>query len=103
MLRKINLNEKKIHVPELGLEPTTPQITQNQAKLNLNAITTGLPKVLGAREDKVIGVINKHSTFTIKVNFWPKKAIFCPFPPRETYAKLILLKKANFYHKMIFL
>jgi hypothetical protein len=50
-------------------------------KLNLNAITTGLPKSLGARKDKVIGVINKHSTFTIKVNFWPKKAIFGPFPP----------------------
>ena len=33
MLRKINLNEKKNHVPELGLEPTTSQITQNQAKL----------------------------------------------------------------------
>ena len=27
---------------------------------------------------------------------------FRPFPPRETYAKLILLKKCNFYHKIIF-
>ena len=49
MLRKINLNEEKNHVPQLGLEPTSPQITsnsQNQGILDLNAITTGLPRIL---------------------------------------------------------
>ena len=81
MLRKINLNEKKNHVPELGLEPTTPQITQNQVKLNLNAITTGLSKGLGASEDKVIGVINKHSTSTIKVSFGQKRPFLAHFRP----------------------
>ena len=40
MLRKINLNEKKNHVPERGIEPATAQISQNQGKLDLNAITT---------------------------------------------------------------
>ena len=40
MLEIINLNEKKNHVPEGGIEPMTAQISQNQGKLDLNAITT---------------------------------------------------------------
>ena len=39
MLRKINLNEKKNHLPERGIELTTLQISQKQGKLDLNAIT----------------------------------------------------------------
>ena len=38
-LRIINLNEQKNHVPELWFEPTSPQITQNQGKLDLNTLT----------------------------------------------------------------
>ena len=34
------MNEKKNHVPEGGIEPMTAQISQNQGKLDLNAITT---------------------------------------------------------------
>ena len=37
---KINLNEKKNHLPEWGIELTTLKISQNQGKLDLNAITT---------------------------------------------------------------
>ena len=80
MVKKNNFDEKKNHVPRPGLEPASPQITQNQVKLNLNAITTWPPKGLGARVDK-IRVVNNHSKFTIKVNFWPQKAIFGQFPP----------------------
>ena len=39
-MKIINLNEKKNHVPEGGIEPMTAQISQNQGKLDLNAITT---------------------------------------------------------------
>ena len=36
----INLNEKKNHLPERGIELTTLQISQKQGKLDLNTITT---------------------------------------------------------------
>ena len=36
----INLNEKKFHLPERGIELTTLQISQKQGKLDLNTITT---------------------------------------------------------------
>ena len=36
----INLNEKKNHLPERGIELMTLQISQKQGKLDLNAITT---------------------------------------------------------------
>ena len=36
----INLNKKKFHLPERGIELTTPQISQKQSILDLNAITT---------------------------------------------------------------
>ena len=49
MLKKINLNEKKNHVPEGGIEPMTAQISQNQGELDLNAITT-LPSRLLVQE-----------------------------------------------------
>ena len=38
--------KKKNHVPEVGFEPTIPQITQNQGKLNLNTITTLLSSLM---------------------------------------------------------
>ena len=83
-LEKLILTKKKIHVPQLGLEPTSPQITSNYTKprdFRPKCYNHWATKGLGTRGDKVIGVINNHSTFTIKVNFWPKKAIFDPFPP----------------------
>ena len=33
------MNEEKDHVPEMGIEPVTLQISQKQGKLDLNAIT----------------------------------------------------------------
>ena len=48
-MKIINLNEKKNHVPEGGIEPTTAQISQKQGKLDLNAITT-LPSRLLVQE-----------------------------------------------------
>ena len=106
MLRKINLNEEKNSCSSAGART---HITSNYTKprdFRPKRYNHWATKDLGTRGDKVIGVINNHSTFTIKVNFWPKKAIlthFRPFPSRETYAKLILLKKGNFYHKIDFL
>ena len=44
-LKNLFWTKKKNHVPQLGLEPTTPTITQNQGILDLNAITTGLPRI----------------------------------------------------------
>ena len=38
-IKEINLNEKN-HIPERGIEPTAAQISQNQGKLDLKAITT---------------------------------------------------------------
>ena len=106
MLRKINLNEGKNSCSSAGART---HITSNYLKFTKprdfrpKCYNHWATKDLGTRGDKVIGVINNRSTFTIKVNFWPKKAIFNPFPSRKTYAKLILLKKGNFYHKIDFL
>ena len=103
MLRKINLNEEKNSCSSAGART---HITSNYTKprdFRPKRYNHWATKDLSTIWDKVIGVINNHSTFTIKVNFWPKKAIFDPFPSRETYAKLILLKKGNFYHKIDFL
>ena len=39
-IKKNNLNEKKNHAPERGIEPATAHISQNHSLLDLNAITT---------------------------------------------------------------
>ena len=46
---------------------------------------------------------NFHVNFTKKSSKIPFLTNFRTFPHKETYAKLILLKKAIFHHKMIFL
>ena len=84
MLRKINLNEEKNSCSSAGART---HITSNYLKFTKprdfrpKRYNHWATKDLGTRGDKVIGVINNHSTFTIKVNFWPKNAIFDPFPP----------------------
>ena len=84
MLRKNNLNKEKNSCSSAG---TRTHITSNYLKFTKprdfrpKRYNHWATKDLSTRRDKVIGVIKNHSTFTIKVNFWPKKAIFDPFPP----------------------
>ena len=84
MLRKNNLNKEKNSCSSAGART---HITSNYLKFTKprdfrpKCYNHWAAKDLGTREDKLIGVINNHFTFTIKVNFWPKKAIFDPFPP----------------------
>ena len=84
MLRKINLNEEKNSCSSAGART---HITSNYLKFTKprdfrpKRCIHWATKDLSTKWDKVIGLINNHSTFTIKVNFWAKKAIFDPFPP----------------------
>ena len=84
MLRKNNLNKEKNSCSSAGART---HITSNYLKFTKprdfrpKRYNHWATKDLNTGGDKVIEVINNHSTFTIKVNFWPKKAIFDPFPP----------------------
>ena len=84
MLRKNNLNKEKNSCSSAGART---HITSNYLKFTKprdfrpKRYNHWATKDLNTGGDKVFGVINNHSTFTIKVNFWPKKAIFDPFPP----------------------
>ena len=84
MLRKNNLNKEKNSCSSAGAQT---HINSNYLKFTKprdfrpKCYNHWATKDLNTGGDKVIGVINNHSTFTIKVNFWPKKAIFDPFPP----------------------
>ena len=87
MLRKINLNEEKKSCSSAGART---HITSNYTKprdIRPKCYNHWATKDLGTKGDKVIGLINNHSTFTIKVNLFSNSVGYSRIWNRGTHWK----------------